>query len=270
MDTPQAPGAPDANKTAETQSKYNRETAVTQYGLNATNQKTPWGSLKYNQVGTWADGTPRYEMSTELSPEMQGLFGAGNRTRQSLADNASRQAAGLSSDPFKLGNDQTEGRLFDLGRKRLDPMFQQKTNALETNLINRGLRPGTEAYRRAMMENTKGQNDAYDQLLLSGRSLADQELTAERNQPINEIMSFLNASQVNNPQFGQGPQVGVAPTDFIGAQQQNLNQQNLSWQAQQQQQMAMMNGLFGLGKTALGAASGGMGGFGGSFGGWGA
>ena len=60
-------------QTANAQSNMNRNTAITQYQLGATNQKTPWGTSSYKQIGTWPDGTPRFEQSMQFSPEQQGL-----------------------------------------------------------------------------------------------------------------------------------------------------------------------------------------------------
>ncbi len=68
MDAPSPPPAPDPKETAAAQSQMNKETAVAQYGLNATNQVTPQGTLTYKQIGTWADGTPRFEATTAYSP----------------------------------------------------------------------------------------------------------------------------------------------------------------------------------------------------------
>jgi len=68
---PSAPPAPDPAATARAQATANRETAVTQFGLNAVNQYTPYGNLEYAQAGTWADGTPRFTATQTLSPAEQ-------------------------------------------------------------------------------------------------------------------------------------------------------------------------------------------------------
>lgn len=255
MDAPQAPAAPDPAATAAAQSKSNKETAVAQYGLNATNQVTPQGTSTYRQIGTWEDGTPRFEQTTALNSGEQNIYDTGVQTRQNVAgigrDQSSRIAE-LLGTPVNLNNEATESRLYDLGSKRLDPRFAKESSALETDLINRGIRPGSEAYNNARQAFDQTKNDAYNQLLLSGRGQAVQEGLTERNQPINEITALLSNSQVSQPNFTSTPNPGVAPTDVIGAQQQSLNQQNLGWQAQVQNQQGMMNGLFGLGKTALG------------------
>ncbi len=147
----------------------------------------------------------------------------------------------------------------ELARKRSDPMWAQKRAATETDLINRGVRPGSEAYKNAMTSLGEQENDFNANLLLTGRAQANTEALTERNQPINEIVALLRGSGVQQPSFTNTPTPGVAPTDVIGAQQQALAQSNYGTGLQQQQNTAMMSGLFGLGKTALGGW--GMGGF---------
>ncbi len=253
MDAPQAPAAPDPVKTAQAQAAANKETAVAQYGLNATNQNTPQGSLTYKQVGTWEDGTPRFEATTALNQGEQGIYDTGVATRQNVANIGRDQSARIGellSKPVNINNEATEARLMDLGSKRLDPRFAREGAALETNLINRGIRPGSKAYETMHTQFDQGKNDAYNQLLLNGRGQAVQEALTERNQPINEITALMSGSQVSQPGFTNTPTPGVAPTDVIGAQQQSLNQQNVGYQAQLQQNQGLMNGLFGLGKSA--------------------
>jgi hypothetical protein len=77
--SPSAPAAPDPVATAQAQGTMNRETAITQFGLNAVNQRDPYGSLYYDQIGTWADGTPRFQATQTLAPEEQHAL---NQTRQ--------------------------------------------------------------------------------------------------------------------------------------------------------------------------------------------
>lgn len=255
MDTPQPAPAPDPMKTAQAQSQMNKETAIAQYGLNATNQNTPQGSLTYKQVGTWEDGTPRFEATTALNAGEQSIYDTNVATRQNVGNigrDQSARIAELLGQPVNLNNEATEARLMELGSKRLDPRFERESKALETSLMNRGIRPGSKAYETMRTQFDQGKNDAYNQLLLQGRGQAVQEALTERNQPINEITALMSGSQVSQPGFTNTPTPGVAPTDYIGAQQQSLNQQNVAYQAEQQNQQALMNGLFGLGKAAVG------------------
>jgi len=256
MKTSAPPAPPDPVATANAQTASNVKTATTQQQLNMVDQTNPYGSQSYAQSGTWADGTPKYAMNTTLSePEQRNQnqqWEFDNLTNQ-LGINQTKKLTGLLDTPFKLDNAATEGRLMDLGRKRLDPMLQERTAALESKLYNQGLQPGTEAWDRAMRADTEGQNDAYNQLLLGGRSQAASELTAERNQPINEITALMSGGQVNQPNFGNTPSTQVAGTDIAGLTMDAYKYGPLAqYQANQANKSAMMSGLFGLGGAALG------------------
>ena len=218
-------------------------------------QNNPYGSQKYTQVGTWEDGTPKYQMDVTLSPEeqrnQQQQWEFDNLTN-TLGINQTKKLTGLLDTPFKLDNAATESRLMELGRARLDPILQQRNAALESKLYNQGVMPGTEAYDRAMRENSQSENDAYNQLLLNGRALANTELTAERNQPINEITALMSGGQVTQPQFGNTPATSVANTDVAGITQNAYQNSLIPWQAENANRQAMMGGLFSLGGAALG------------------
>ncbi|QND42956.1 hypothetical protein HB770_20835 [Rhizobium leguminosarum bv. viciae] len=212
-----APKAPDPVKTAAAQTESNKATAVTQYGLNATNQVTPYGNLNYSQNGAWSDGTPRFTATQTLSPEQQQLYNQQTQLGSKLNNLAIGQTDrlnGVLSQPVNLSNQATEGRLMELGRARLDPIIAQREKATEAELINKGVRPGTEAYKRATTAVDQQTNDAYNQLLLSGRGQSVQEALAERNQPINEISALMSGGQVQAPSFVNTPQPGVNGTDI--------------------------------------------------------
>lgn len=260
MKTPKAPPPPDPVATAAAQTKSNVETATNQQQLNMVNQDTPYGSLSYEQTGTWADGTPKFSSKTTLSPEEQR-----NQNQQwqfddltnQLGINQTKKLTGLLDTPFKLGNEESEARLMELGRKRLDPALAQRRQQLETQLYNQGAMPGTEAYERAMSSLGETENDAYNQLLLSGRGQANQELTAERNQPINEITALMSGGQVNQPNFTNTPQTNVAGTDIAGLTMDAYRMGPLAqWQMDNANRKAMMGGIFGLAGTGARAAGG--------------
>lgn len=259
--------------TAQKQGEMNKQTATTNYGLNATNQVTPYGALSYNQIGKWEDGTPRFEATTSLSPEQQGLLNQQNefgRQSNQLAINQIGRLSGVLSSPFKLGNEATEARLMELGRLRLDPALAMRRSQLENRLANQGINRGTEAYQSAMDELSRGENDAYNQLLLTGRGLANQEQLTERNQPISEIAALIGGGQVSQPNFVNTPQSNVQPVDYMGAVNNNYNAQVQQYNAAKQQQGGLYGALGSMAGTLGGAFLGGPMGakIGGSLGGW--
>jgi hypothetical protein len=246
---------------AAAQSGANRDTAISQGILNMTNQVGPNGSLTYDKLGdeTLTDSltgktytVPRYQATTSLSEAGQRLQGINEQTEQNIATIGRDQSARvgeLLSNPIKLGNEATEARLMELGSKRLDPRFAQEEEALRARLVNQGLRPGTAAFDAEMGNFSQGRNDAYNQLLLTGRGQAVQEQLAERNQPLNEIAALMSGSQVSQPNFINTPQAQVAGTDYQGAVQNNYAGQMQAYQNKVSGQNAMMGGLFGLAGT---------------------
>lgn len=245
-----SPKAPDPMQTAAAQSGMNRDTAITQQQLNMTNQVTPWGNLTYDQTGTsgfrdsqgnWVE-TPTYTATTTLSPEQQAIFEKSQQAQGNLAGLAADQSAFLQDylkKPFEYNNQDAENWAYDLGAQRLDPRFAQQENDTRSRLIAQGIRPGTAAWDREMTNLSQSKNDAYNQLMLTGRQQAYTEALQERNQPINEIGALLSGSQVSTPQFQSTPQTGVGGVDYTGLV-------NNKYQADVQAKNSMMGGLFGL------------------------
>lgn len=252
MDAPQAPAAPDPKETAAAQAAANKETAVAQYGLAATNQNTPQGSLSYKQIGTWADGTPRFEQTTTYSPGEQAVYDSGVTTRQNLGNIGATQSAKIGQlldTPFNL-DAARDNKISQIQKGFLDPQWQEQQSALETQLINKGIRPGSEQYQREMRDFSTNRQRAYDQSYLDAYKTAESSALTNRNQPINEITALMSGSQVSNPTYGNTPSPGVAPTDVIGAQQQALNQQNVAYQGQLSQNAGLLGAIGGLGGSA--------------------
>lgn len=255
--SPSPPPQPDPVATAKAQGEMNKETAIAQAGLNSVNQVTPDGSLTYEQIGTWADGTPRYQATTALTPASQGIYDTNKVTQQNIA-NIGRDQSGrigeLLGTPMKLGNEATEARLMELGSARLNPQFARDEESARTRLANSGIRQGSAAWDAEMSRLGQNKNDAINQLLLTGRAQANQELLTERNQPINEITALLSGSQVSNPTFTSTPQTQVAGVDYTGVVNNNYNNAMKQYQSDVSSGNAAMGGMFGLGGTIGSAA----------------
>lgn len=246
-----APEAPDPKETAAAQAQMNRETAVTQTGLNAQNQYTPQGSIEYSQNGTWEDGTPRFSATQKYTPAEQAIFELGQQTRTNIGNigvEQSDRVRNLLNDPVNLDNDAVEGRLMELGRKRLDPMFAEREGQTRTDLINRGFREGTPAFEAEMRRFSEGRNDAYNQLMLQGRGQSVQEILASRNQPINEITALMSGSQVSQPSFINTPQSQVSGVDYAGMVNDN-------YQGELAAHNSMLGAFAGMGGAAMGAGA---------------
>jgi hypothetical protein len=181
---------------------------------------------------------------------------------------------------FTADRARTEEALFS----RLNPKLQQDRAALETQLSNQGIKLGSAAFDRAMGNFGQQSNDARMAAILasgqeqsrladlarqstnfgnaammdqynaglSGRAQTMQEAFALDNQPINKAMALASGTQVAMPQFQAFNSARIPTTDNAGIIQ-NYDQQNFQrWQAEEQQNQAMMGGLMGLGGSALG------------------
>lgn len=252
------PKAPDPYKTAAAQQATNVSTATAQQLLNQTDQVGPYGSVNYSQHGTasYTDPAtgqvikiPQFTQTTTLSPEQQALLeqeNAFDKASNQIAIDQTGRIKDVLSKPLDLNNEATEGRLMELGRKRLDPMWAERESAFDTKMANSGIQAGSDAYKKARAEFDQGRNDSYNSLLLSGRGQAVNEALTERNQPINETTALMGAGQVQQPQFATAaPQAGVNGVDLAGMIMNNYNQQMGT-------RNAMLGGLAGMGGAALG------------------
>ena len=260
MNNPTPPPAPDPVATANAQAASNRSTAITQQGLNSTNQVTPYGNLTYTQSGTWADGTPHYTATTTLSPEEQGLYDQYLSSQQKMGSIGGQQldkVAGILNTPFDLNTAATNDQ-WDLYRKTLDPQWEAKQSAFDAKLANQGITPGSEAYTNASRDFGMNRDNAYNSALLASRGQAVQEALANRNQPLNDITALMSGSQVQSPNFVGTPQTQVAPTDVIGANRLSSDVAQNNYNQQIGQNNAMYGAIGSMAGTALGGwASGG-------------
>lgn len=198
-----APSAPDPKETAEAQGQMNKETAIANYGLNATNQVTPQGNLTYSQIGTWSDGTPRYQATQSYSPGQQQIYDQSTALQQKLGNIANQQASSIGdllskpmdtsgvpkapdagaitgptygqigsgpelqtsyTDDFSADRQKVEDALMG----RLNPQLDRDRSSLDAQLTAKGVRPGTEAYDNAMNNFGQQSNDARTSAILAG------------------------------------------------------------------------------------------------------
>lgn len=101
-----SPSAPDPYKTADAQSQYNQNTAVTQQLLNMTDQVTPYGNVTYTPNGTTSitspDGktyqVPRFTQTTTLNDQQQNTLNQQQQAATNIASTANNLSnTGLSN-----------------------------------------------------------------------------------------------------------------------------------------------------------------------------
>jgi hypothetical protein len=254
-----APKPTDPKLTSAATTGTNISTAIANAYLTNMNETGPDGTKTFDQTGMMSVTDPytgktyqipRFSVTTTLSPEQQAIKDQQNSADLNLAtlgNNLSGQLGTKLTGNFSLGNEAVESRLFDLGRKRLDPMFAQRDEDLRTRLANQGIKAGTAAYDREMALLGQQQNDAFNNLLLQGRGQASQELLAEDNQRINQISALLSGGQVSMPNFMTGANVmGAATTDNAAIIGNYDNARMEAWKANQGAFGGLLGGMGGL------------------------
>jgi hypothetical protein len=269
-----------AQGVSQQQQTSNLQTGAAQQAMNQTNQVTPFGSLTYNQSGTYTDpgtGTavPTYTATTSLSPaeqalltQSQGIQNGQLGAAQSLIPQVQRNAA------TPLPNQQQgQNAAYDELMARQNQQFGTETSQLQTQLANQGINPGTTAYNNAFLPLNQSEVDAVNQAQLQSSNLAGQNLQqaiAAQNAPLQQLQALEGqGGAIQNPTLTNTPTTTVAPTNTeapqIAAYQGELGSYEQSLAANN----AMSGGLFGLGGSVLGGLAGNTGLMNGLFGGGG-
>lgn len=291
---PPPPPAPDYAGAAQAQGAANVETARVQGRMSNPNIISPLGT----QTITYEGDQPT--ITQKLTPTAEETLAAQQRVQKLLAglgETGTTQAQKVIGSPFSPTGTagqglQTRLDLSNLAQMpvnagmtgqqaimaRLEPQLQRQQAAMENQLANQGITPGSEAYRVAQTQAAQNRNDLLSQAALQGISLdtgaraqglneqqailaaqnaaQQQELQRQaylRQQPLNEITGLMSGSQIQMPQFQgyQGPSVAPAPI-FAGAQAQGqANMQNYGIQsANANAQNAGLYNLLGQGGMA--------------------
>lgn len=259
-----APKPTPPKETSAASTSTNVATAIANAHLGNISEFGPDGNTRVEQTGSQSIydpytgktyDIPTFSRYTELSEAQQAIKDQQDGASLNLATLGNKLSGTLGNqltDNFRLGNEATEARLMELGRARLDPMLEQRREAEATRLANQGIMVGSTAYDRAMANINNAENDAYNQLLLQGRGLANQELLTEDNQRINQISALLNGGQVSQPNFMGANMPTIPTTDNASIIANYDNQRMQAWQQQQQMTGGIIGGLFGLGGKLIG------------------
>jgi hypothetical protein len=287
------PPAPDYVGAAYAQGAANVDAARASAKLSNPNVYTPYGS----QTVTYNGDVPTVTQS--LTPTSQKTLDAQQAVQYQLA-NLGQKGTGIASNvldkPFNFGGPAVQTSLDTSGiakmpvnagttgqqaiMARLEPSLAKQRVSTETQLINQGLRPGTEAYNNAIQLLGQQENDARQQAVLQGLNLdiganaqgfnqalqggqfgnvAQQQALAEaiqqRQMPLNEISALMSGSQIQNPQFGAYAGSNVAPAPIANATAQQGAYAANAYNQQVAQDNALTSGLFSLGGAALGVPS---------------
>ncbi len=250
----------DAAGAATAQAQANKDAAISTQLINMVDQEGPDGSLKYTQTGqkSYTDPTtgktqilPSFTATQTLDPlgmeaktlEKQADVGT-NRLANTLLGNAS----GALGTPADYSEDAIRAKTDAMVNPRLQKRFADDESALRTQLVNRGIREGSQAFNDAMLSFNQGKTDAYSSDALNSRQQAIQELGLGRDRAINEIGALLGTGQIAAPNFVSTPRANIDAAPIAALMQQQAQMKAAS-------QNAMMGGIFGLGSSLIGAGS---------------
>lgn len=290
---PAAPPAPDYIGAAKEQGVANIESARATAKLNNPNMYTPYGT----QLVSYDGDVPTVRQT--LTPTSQKALEAQQNVGLSLSDLA-QKGTGIASTvldkPFSFGGPDVQTSLDTSGiakmpvnagmtgqeaiMARLEPSLAKQRVSTETQLINQGLRPGTEAYDNAIQLLGQQETDARTQAVLQGLNLdiganaqgynqalqsgqfgntAQQQMLAQaiqqRQMPLNEINALTSSSQIQNPQFAAYTGANVAPPPIAQATAQRGQYDQNAYNAQVASQNANTAGLYSLGGSAMMASA---------------
>jgi hypothetical protein len=290
---PKAPAPVDPTVMANAQADANSRTAREQQQMNMVGSTGPGGSVKYIRDPSQPGG---YSQVTELSQGQQGLYDLGLAAQTGALgianDQLGRVGSALDRDltppelrrnigptDFTADREAVTDAVFNRARSRLDPMWGQAEDKLNTRLSNQGLGGNSSAAITAREGFGRSRNDAYDTALSSAilagsdqqNTLFNQSLAQgnfenaasqqdfgntalARSQPINDFSALLGMGDVMMPQQYSGPNTSVANTDVLGAYGLNAQQQQNAYNAKMSNVNSRNSGIAQLGSAALSAA----------------
>jgi hypothetical protein len=217
---------------AQANAQGNIAGALQATAANRINQQTPYGSLSYQQTGTDAQGNPIWSANQQLSPELQQL------TQSSLAGLQASQANPM----YGINPGDTYSNAI---MQRLAPQQSQAREALDAQLANQGIMPGSEAYNRAKTLLGQTQNDALTSAIVGGMNTGIQAQNLQNTTAAN-IRNLATPGYVTPYN-----QAAVAGPDYLSAYT-SQNATDIARQnAEAAQRSSLLGGLAGLGSSAI-------------------
>lgn len=154
--------------TGQTLNKWNQRTeldpltqeALTEQQKLQLNKSQLAGSMTdrmWDEYGQPMDysGLPGYAETPEVT--------RGEQLNQYGVDTSGLQQGGQDVESAEAARNRAEAAIYDRSASRLDPQWERSRQDKESRLMAQGLRPGDEAYDRAMNEMDMAKTDAYQQ-----------------------------------------------------------------------------------------------------------
>lgn len=248
----QQPEQPDYMGIAALQGAENRKSALQSAALSNPNVHNPFGSQQVTWQGDQAT------IKQNLDPTQQGLLDRQNAASTGLSG---MMPGMVSSVESAYGNPNDARSIDQLTRQaqasidaRLNPGLEQQSKALDQQLANQGIAPGSEAWNNAKRAHGNQENDARQQAVLAALNYSPallQQQQTLRSAPLQELSQVRGLSAPTIPTFQGYTGANVAAAPYMqGGMQQGQAMTN-AFNLQQANQNSMQQGLFGLGAAAL-------------------
>ena len=149
------------SQAARASSLANLQGAQTATAANRVNQITPFGNVSYTQSGTDSQGNPIWTATQTLPQGLENAY-------QGILGQVSNQY-GQAFNPQLPSVGINPGETYEAAiMRRLQPQQAQQSEALEAQLANQGIMPGSEAYNRAKTQLAQQQNDQLTSAVVGG------------------------------------------------------------------------------------------------------
>ncbi len=245
------PKLPDLYGAAEAQGRSSQDAINAQTAANRPNISTPFANQQWQRG---PDG--QWNMSNSLAGGLGDASGA-------IQNQIARQA-GTSIPTGEEGRRAASDAVYQQYQSRLDPQWNQREDALRSQLINQGLDPSSAASSRASGDFNRARNDAYGGAMrdaavtgMGQQALNFQQDVQGRQLPFQQLQGLQGLTQM--PGFNAAG--AWQPTNYLGA---GLGMGSLGAQQYQASQNKKGNTFGGLGQLGGAIATrGGKGGGGG-------
>lgn len=232
------------------------------------------------------DETPGDQWSSHinLDPRIQSILDSQLQTQQGMSGVVNDALGRVNSEfskPIDYSNlpaagdasltslKNVEDALYGRATSRLDPQFSQQEQQLRSDLMNRGIVEGSEAWKNQLDNFNRSKSDAYDLARTTAITGAGQEasrlfgmqntahqdalseLERKRALVLNELNGLKSGQQVQTPSFSSTPGGTVNPAPVAQSIWNGYQGQMNNYNAGVGASNSMMGGLFQLGSAAL-------------------
>jgi hypothetical protein len=175
--------------------------------------KTPVPNTSILTAGEISQSPNAAKFMAGAGPDASNFMAAGGPSAANFMANRNLDLSNVASMPINAGMTAQQAIM-----ARLEPQMARQRVSTETQLINQGLRPGSEAYNNAATLLAQQENDQRTQAVLQGLGL-DLSANAQGYGQALSSGQFGNTAQAQN--FGQG---NIQQQLFNQAQAQNFGQ----------------------------------------------